>query len=112
MAYDENLAERVRGVLQELPDLPAMVQKKMFGGVAYMLRGNMACGVHGDKLIVRVGKDRYEVAIQQPETVPFDITGRPMRGWVMVVADACQADEDLRYWVGRGVAFALTLPAK
>lgn len=76
MAYDETLAVRVLKTLGHVA--PGLVEKKMFGGVAYMLHGNMACGVHGDKVIVRVGPDRYAAAIQQPETVPFDITGWPM----------------------------------
>ena len=81
MAYDEALADRV---LKALSDQPDLVEKKMFGGVGYLLRGNMACGVHKDKLIVRVGPAGYEEAISRPHTAPFDITGRAMKGWVMV----------------------------
>jgi hypothetical protein len=95
-----------------LKEVPSLVEKTMFGGVGFMVQGNMACGVHGDKVIVRVGPERYEAAIQQPETVPFDITGRPMKGWVMVTAEGYSDDEKLKEWVGRGVDFALTLPAK
>jgi hypothetical protein len=109
MAYDESLAKRVQDVLVGQPGLEA---KKMFGGVGYVLLGNMACGVHGDKLIVRVGKERYEHAIQLPHTVPFDITGRPMKGWVMVVREGYETDADLKEWVQQGVDFALTLPPK
>ena len=109
MAYDEGLAQRVREVLG---DRPGLVEKKMFGGIGFMVRGNMACGVQTDRLIVRVGPERYEEAMGDPHTVPFDMTGRPMRGWVMVVADGYASDDDLRDWVQQGVDFALTLPLK
>jgi hypothetical protein len=77
-----------------------------------MLRGNMACGVHKDALIVRVGPDGYEDALGQPHTRPFDITGRPMTGWVMVASEGWQEQADLENWVNQGAAFALTLPPK
>ena len=109
MAYDEGLALRIREVLDELSGL---VEKKMFGGVGFMVQGNMACGVHKDKLIVRVGPERHEEAMSRPHTRPFDITGRPMKGWVMVVADGYESDDDLKDWVQQGVDFALTLPPK
>jgi TfoX/Sxy family transcriptional regulator of competence genes len=109
MAYDEKLTQRVRQVLAELPGL---VEKKMFGGVGFMLNGNMACGVHKDMLIVRVGREGHEAAMAKPHTLPFDITGRAMRGWVMVSADGCAEDEALEAWVKRGINFALTLPSK
>jgi TfoX/Sxy family transcriptional regulator of competence genes len=109
MAYDEGLERRIRELLAELPDL---VAKKMFGGVGFMVRGNMACGVNGDNLIVRVGPERYESALEEPHTRVFDMTGRPMKGWVTVAPQGLEADEVLAYWVRRGVEFALTLPAK
>ena len=109
MAYDEILAQRV---LQILGDRPGLVSKKMFGGIGCMLHGNMACGVHKDSLVVRVGPGRYGEALAQQHTRPFDITGRPMRGWVMVAAEGCQADSDLETWVQLGVDFALPLPPK
>jgi hypothetical protein len=109
MPYDEGLAQRVEEILG---DLPALESKKMFGGVGYMVRGNMACGAQGDYLIVRVGLEGYEEALASPHTRVFDITGRPMRGWVMVAAGGYESDADLRRWVQKGVDFALTLPAK
>ena len=109
MAYDEGLAERVREALGELPGL---VEKKMFGGVGFMVRGNMASGVHKDALIVRVGPERYEEEVKRPHTRPFDITGRPMKGWVMVRPEGYESDEDLQNWVEQGVDFSLTLPPK
>ena len=109
MAYDEGLAQRIEDALADQPDL---VAKKMFGGVGYMVRGNMACGVNGDSLIARVGPAAYEEALGQPHASPFDMTGRPMKGWVYVGEQAISTDEDLRAWIERGVAFALTLPPK
>jgi TfoX/Sxy family transcriptional regulator of competence genes len=109
MAYDERLAQRVREVLG---DLPGLVEKKMFGGVGYMVRGNMACGVNGDDLIVRVGPERYEETLAHPHTRPFDMTGRPMTGWVVVTTEGTESEAGLADWVEQGVSFALTLPAK
>jgi TfoX/Sxy family transcriptional regulator of competence genes len=109
MAYDEGLAQRIEEVLTGQPEF---VAKKMFGGVSYMLRGNMACGVNQDNLIVRVGPDNYETALAQDHTAPFDMTGRPMKGWVVVLPEGYQEDRDLEGWVQQGVDFALSLPAK
>lgn len=109
MAYDEGVAQRTENVLGQLPGL---VAKKMFGGVGYLVQGNMACGVHKDMLIVRVGPEAYEEALEKPYTRQFDMTGRPMRGWVMVESGGFDSDEDLGYWVDRGVEFALSLPPK
>jgi hypothetical protein len=109
MAYDEGLAQRVREVLEGQPGLEA---KRMFGGVGFMLQGNMACGVLGEDLIVRVGPERYEQALGRPHTRVFDMTGRPMRGWVMVAAGGYESEEDLAGWVRQGVDLALSLPAK
>jgi hypothetical protein len=109
MAYDEALAARVRAALGERGDL---VEKRMFGGVGYLVRGNMACGVHGDRVIVRVGPEAYEAALADPHTRPFDLTGRPMTGWVTVGPEGYAIDTALAEWILRGVSFALTLPAK
>jgi TfoX/Sxy family transcriptional regulator of competence genes len=109
MAYDEGLAQRVR---EELSARPGYEERKMFGGIGFMLRGNMATGVIGEHLIVRVGPDDYERALAEPHTQPFDMTGRPMRGWVVVTAAGYAADEELRAWVQRGATYALTLPPK
>ena len=109
MAYDEGLAERIRDRLQETPGL---VEKKMFGGVGYMLHGNMACGVNQDTLIVRVGPDRYEEALSRPNTRVFDMTGRPMRGWVVVTPEGIEEDDQLEQWIRQGMDFARSLPPK
>lgn len=109
MAYDKTLAARVRAVLGEHDEL---IEKRMFGGVGYLLRGNMACGVHADRVIVRVGPEAYEEALADPHTRPFDLTGRPMTGWVTVGPEGHATDAALAEWVRRGVSFALTLPPK
>jgi TfoX/Sxy family transcriptional regulator of competence genes len=109
MAYDGKLAQRVR---QVLIGMDTLTERKMFGGVGFMLHGNMACGVQKDSLVVRVGPERYQQALQHPHARPFDMTGRPMRGWVFVGASGVRSDEDLSEWVQRGVDFALSLPAK
>jgi len=109
MAYDEGLAQRIRKVLGEQPEL---IEKKMFGGIGFLVHGNMACGVHKDALIVRVGPEGYQEALARPHTRPFDITGRPMTGWVMVASGGYESVEDLEDWVQQGLDFALSLPAK
>ena len=109
MAYNEELAQRVQVLMK---DLPGFNQKKMFGGVGFMLQGNMACGVNKDDLVVRVGPERYDEAISKPFTRLFDITGRPMKGWVMVGPKGCASKSDLKYWVQLGADFALSLPPK
>ena len=95
-----------------LSDRSGLVEKKMFGGVGFMLQGNMACGVNKDDLIVRVGPERYEEAVIRPHAKEFDMTGRPMKGWVVVTPPGYENDEDLESWVGEGVDFALSLPPK
>ncbi len=109
MAYDEGLAQRVRELLEEKPEFN---EKKMFGGVCYLLNGNMACGILNDDLIVRVGPEKYEDFLKLPHTRKFDITGKPMRGWVMVSHEGHESDEDLFEWVQRGVNYAFSLPLK
>ncbi len=91
---------------------PEIVEKKMFGGVGFLLQGNMACGILNDDLIVRVGPEQYEEALAEAHARPFDITGRPMTGWVMVAPAGYAEDEDLDRWVQQGLAFAGSLPAK
>ncbi len=109
MAYDEGLAQRVRELLEERPGYN---EKKMFGGMCYLLHGNMACGIINDDLIVRVGPDNFEGALKLPHTRSFDITGRAMKGWVMVSSAGHDSDEKLADWVQKGVEFALSLPPK
>ena len=109
MAYDAGLAHRVHDVLSGEPGLD---EKKMFGGIGYMLNGNLACGLWGDALIVRCGPDAYEEALAQPHTGVFDVTGRVMKGWVLVAAEGITEDHDLADWIKKGTDFALSLPPK
>jgi TfoX/Sxy family transcriptional regulator of competence genes len=109
MPYNEALAQRIS---EGLGERPGLVEKRMFGGVGYLLMGNMACGVNKDDLIIRVGPERYEEALTEPYTRPFDMTGRPMKGWVVVTAEGYASDDDLNRWVDEGAEFALSLPPK
>ncbi|MFF7645797.1 TfoX/Sxy family protein [Streptomyces canus] len=109
MTYDEGLAERIR---QYLDADPGVTEKRMFGGIAFLYQGNMAVGVTGDDLVVRVGPDAAGAALARPGTRLFDMTGRPMRGWVVVAGAAVTEDEALGAWIDEGRAFAASLPAK
>ncbi|SHE93354.1 Transcriptional regulator of competence genes, TfoX/Sxy family [Microbulbifer donghaiensis] len=107
MTYNEELAEKVRELLGSNDGL---TEKRMFGGLAFMLNGNMACGVVGEELMVRVGPDNYQEALAERYTRPMDFTGRPLKGMVYVEEDAVAAD--LGDWVSRGAEFAGSLPPK
>ena len=109
MAYDEGLAQRIR---EHLDDRSGVTEKKMFGGAAFMLGGNMCCGVLGDELMVRVGPDAYEESLALPHAREMDFTGKPMRGMIYVGVEGIYDDEDLCAWIDRGVGFASSLPAK
>ena len=109
MAYDEDLAERVRA---QLAGRPGVREQKMFGGLAFMLNGNMACGIMGNEVIVRVGKENFDDALSLPHTKVFDLTGRPMRSFVRVDAEGLATAEGLASWAGRGIAYADSLPPK
>lgn len=103
MAYDEGLAQRIRELLE---GAPRVAEKKMFGGVAFLVDGHMACGIIRDELMVRVGPEAHAEAIAQPHARPMDFTKRPMRGFVQVTSEGFEADADLASWVARGVGFA------
>ena len=109
MAYDEDLALRLRIALQDEADV---VEKKMFGGIAFMVHGNMCCGVTVNDLMVRVGAEQYGDALSLPHARPMDFTGRPMRGFVYVDKGGLDTDENLKEWVNRGMKFVSTLPPK
>ena len=109
MAYDEALAARVKEILSGRSDI---AERKMFGGLAFMLAGNMCCCVTGQSLMVRVGPEGHEEALALPHAGVMDVTGRPMRGWVLVQPAGLESDAGLNRWVGRGTEFAATLPAK
>lgn len=109
MAYDEGLAQRAREILAHRP---GFAEKKMFGGLCFLLNGNMACGIVGDELMVRVGPDAYEECLALPHAREMDFTGRALRGMVYVSADGLAEDADLAGWVERGASFAGGLPPK
>ena len=109
MAYDEGLAQRLRELFAGRDDVR---ERGMFGGLAFMLSGNMCCGIIGDSLMARVGPDRYTEALAEPHAREMDFTGRPMQGLVYVAPEGFESDSGLRAWVDRCVAFVDTLPAK
>jgi hypothetical protein len=109
MAFDEQLAARARRALGKRSGL---IEKKMFGGIAFLLSGNMCCGVHKNSLIARISPDETESALTEPYARLFDITGRPMKGWIMVDAKGLTSDAVLKAWVDRSVQFARSLPKK
>lgn len=109
MPYDKSLAERIRAQLSRRKNV---VEKIMFGGVGFLLRGNMLVAVWKDSLVVRVGPSAYEGALDERHVREFDITGRPMRGWVLVAADGLRTDAFLEDWIERALEFVDTLPAK
>jgi TfoX/Sxy family transcriptional regulator of competence genes len=108
MAYDEDLADRIRDVLAGRD----VREQKMFGGLAFMVGGHMAVGVVGDELMARVGADGEDEALEQPHARPMDFTGRPMTGFVFVEAAGVADDDDVRAWVERALAFVATLPPR
>lgn len=108
MAYNTKLAERIRSQLDNMP----FVERKMFGGVGFLLNGNMACGVNKDDLIVRVDPERHGALLKKPHIKPFDLTGKPMKGWLLVGGDGVKTDKQLSAWVKEGVEFASTLKPK
>jgi TfoX/Sxy family transcriptional regulator of competence genes len=109
MAYDEALAERVRRAFGKRRDV---VEKKMFGGVAFMVRGHMSCGIMGSSLMVRVDPTREDALLRERGARPMDFTGRPMRGFLYVEPSGIAGASALRKWVGRAVDFAESKPAK
>jgi TfoX/Sxy family transcriptional regulator of competence genes len=109
VAYDEALAARVREAVAGNPDI---TERQMFGGIAFMLSGNMAVGVSKEDLMVRIDPEDQEEALTRSGVRPFDMTGRPMKGWILVAPDATAEDPDLAEWITWGLDFAGTLPPK
>jgi TfoX/Sxy family transcriptional regulator of competence genes len=109
MAYSQSLAARIR---QALAGTRGIEEKKMFGGVGFLLDGNMLVGVWKDSLIARLGPDAGKEALAEEHVRPFDITGKPMKGWAMVEPDGIESDGQLTAWIERATAFVKTLPAK
>ena len=109
MAYDEGLAKRICGVLANRSDVD---ERKMFGAITYLVAGNMACGVTGEDLMVRIGPADAEALEAEPGVRRADMAGRPMKGWLLVAPDVTADDDALERWVRRGEAFAASLPPK
>ncbi len=108
MAYSEKLADRVRDLL-DTED--GVTERKMFGGLAFMVRGHMACGIVGDELMLRLGAESAQRALERPHVRPMDFTGKPMKGMVYVAPDGLKGVA-LRSWVKRALEFVATLPPK
>ncbi len=102
MAYDGGLADRLRRILQ---DEPGVSERQAFGGLSFLVAGNMSVGVIGDELVVRVGPQGFESALEEDHVRPFDFSGRPMKGWVYVAPEGLTSDEALAAWVRRGTQF-------
>lgn len=109
MAYDELTAERVR---RALGDESRVVERRMFGGLAFLVDGNMACGIVGERLMVRLGAAGADEALGEPHVVPMDFTGRPIASMVYVEPQGLASDADLQRWVQRGLRFARSVPSK
>ena len=109
MAYDEKLAERIR---KRLGKRAGLAEKKMFGGMAFLLRGNMCCGVHGEDMIVRLDPADTDQALAAAHTRLFDLTGRPMKGWLLVEPKGLATDAQLGKWIDVAATYAGSLPAK
>jgi TfoX/Sxy family transcriptional regulator of competence genes len=109
MPYDDALAARVRRALRGREDV---TERTMFGGLAFMVRGHMCCGVVGEDLVLRLGSDGAEAALGEPHTRPMDFTGRPMKGFVYVAPAGLWSPAALQRWVDGAAAFVASLPAK
>ena len=109
MPYNEQIDDRIRKIVNRWKHTDA---KKMFGGVCHLLNGNMVCGVYKDYLILRLGEKAAAEALKKAHTRPFDITGKPMKGWVMLAGQGFKSEEQLRAWLNKAKAFVKTLPPK
>jgi TfoX/Sxy family transcriptional regulator of competence genes len=109
MAFSEPLAQRIR---QRLARRKNVDEKKMFGGIVFFLNGNMLVGVWKNSLIVRLGQDQQDEALREPHVRVFDITGRPMRNWVLVEPGGSENDDQLKGWIDRAMKFVKALPKK
>jgi TfoX/Sxy family transcriptional regulator of competence genes len=109
MAFDQRLAERVATVLETVPDVR---EQQMFGGIAFMIGGHMACGIVGAELMLRLGEEGTDAALEQPHIRPMDFTGKPMSTMVFVEPAGIDTDEALAGWITRALAYVQTLPPK
>jgi TfoX/Sxy family transcriptional regulator of competence genes len=109
MAYNESLAQRLKALIETDRKLQ---EKKMFGGIAFLLNGNMCCGVHGDEVILRVDPEKYEMLLSRPNVREFDMTGRPIKGWLMLERAGWSKSKALGFWIEEAVGYAAGLKRK
>jgi TfoX/Sxy family transcriptional regulator of competence genes len=109
MAYNIDLEHRIDKMIGRLGDI---TKRKMFGGIGYLLNGNMCFGIHQEYLILRTSLEQAAELLKSEDTTPFDITGRPMKGWLMVSPDAVETEDQLLEMLQIGASFARTLPGK
>ena len=109
MAYDENLAKRLSRLIAKRNDF---YEQKMFGGLGFLLRGNMCFGIWKNDLILRLGLEIAPKILKDKNAIPFDITGRPMKGWVMIKPSGFKSDVDLKKWITKAINFVSQLPRK
>ena len=109
MAYDHALADEIRA---RIGDHPGLGERQMFGGIAFMINGNMAVGVSGGELMVRIGKEAHDEFVALPGARIFDLSARPMRGWLVVGSEGFATEAELDAWIDRGVLHAEALPKK
>jgi hypothetical protein len=109
MAFDQKLAERIR---KRLSKRRGVIEKHMFGGLAFLVNGNLCCGVHGRELIVRIDPAETDATLRQPHTHIFDLPGRPMKGWILVRPAGLSTDAALAKWIQIGLTYVASLPAK
>jgi len=109
MAYDEGVAQRVR---EKMSNIVGVVERKMFGGLAFMVRGNMCCGIADSELMLRIGAEAYPDALKQTHAREMDFTGKPLKGMIYVAEAGFERDEDLNQWINLALDFVNTLPTK
>ena len=109
MAFDDKLAERIR---KRLSKRRGLTEKRMFGGLALLLNGIMCCGVHGQEMIVRLDPEQTDQALRERHTRIFDLSGRPMKGWILVQPKGLTTEDALVKWIQVGLKYASALPAK
>ncbi len=109
MAYDLDLAKRIKIILGGIKNLE---EKKLFGGIGFLINGNMACGVNKNDMIVRIDPNRQDILLSRPHTRVFDLTGKPMKGWLVVAPEGLKRAGQLKEWISEGIDYARTLPAK
>lgn len=108
MGYDDLLVKRVRRALAK----EQVVERKMFGGLTFMVSGHMCCGVQDDRIMVRVGPDAYEKSLRYPGVKRFDVTGKPMKGMIWVEPEVWRSSSQLKNWIDKGLTYVRSLPPK